>query len=77
LDVDAPDFEKFPNFKYASSIVCEAKEGEILFLPPRWWHAVNSTGEQNFAVNYWFSPKIFLGQTGSKWLLAARYVLNI
>jgi len=76
LDVDAPDMEKYPNFKYAHSVICEAKAGNILFLPPRWWHAVNSTGDQNFAINYWFSPKLGYGTLG-RWVTAARYVLDI
>ena len=29
------------------------RRGECLFIPKGWWHAVNSSGKLNIAINYW------------------------
>jgi len=45
-----------PQVARASPHVCELREGEALFLPKGWHHAVISTAQQrrNVAVNLWF-----------------------
>jgi len=72
IDVDAVDTETYPKFLLAKPTVCVASPGQILFVPPRWWHAVNSTDNPNFAVNFWFNPKNAPVSAG-KWVNAIRY----
>ena len=31
----------------------ELHPGDMLFLPPMWWHAMKSTS-QSFSVSFWF-----------------------
>ena len=49
-----------PKVKSAQPMVCELNEGEALFMPTGWHHAVIShTPEgraRNIAVNTWYDP---------------------
>jgi len=60
IDIEAPNFEKFPLFLFApESMDCTINEGEVLFLPAFWWHEVKSSPDisgRNIAVNFWYSP---------------------
>jgi len=38
VDVEAPDYERFPLFKRATPLEVLLAPGEILFIPVRWWH---------------------------------------
>jgi len=38
MDVDNPDFEKYPAFKNARGWVTTLEHGETLFIPSRFWH---------------------------------------
>jgi len=51
-----------PTVEKASPTVCELREGDALFLPKGWHHAVISAaeGRRNIAVNTWYDLK---GQT--------------
>jgi len=56
VDLDNPDYVKFPLLKNADSFrtECLVSEGEILFIPPHWWHQVKSVG-RNVALNVWYN----------------------
>ena len=48
-------------FSSAKSVVCEVKEGEMLYLPASWFHEVISfSGSEpqqgHMAFNYWMHP---------------------
>lgn len=62
INVDNPDFEKFPNFQKARYSECIIEAGEILFIPVFWWHQVysleNPNNELNISVNFWYKPPI-------------------
>jgi hypothetical protein len=60
VDVDAPDFEKFPLFRHATAYECTLEPGELLFIPHRWWHHVVSL-EKTITVNYNFFNRVNLG----------------
>lgn len=45
---------QFPEFRRAKYVECVLKEGEMLFLPPRYWHFVESLST-SFSVSFWWS----------------------
>jgi hypothetical protein len=51
-----PDFERFPKFRDALSAAQTAvvSAGDAVFIPPLWWHHVESLDEFNVLVNYWW-----------------------
>ena len=40
IDMDNPDFEKFPALKYAQGIQCDMKHGDALYMPSGYWHYI-------------------------------------
>lgn len=51
-----PDFERFPKFRtaLAAARTAELSPGDALFIPPLWWHHVESLEPLNMLVNYWW-----------------------
>jgi ribosomal protein L16 Arg81 hydroxylase len=60
VNLDAPDFEKFPLFRNATVYECTLKPGELLFIPSRWWHHVVNL-EKSLTVNYNFFNRTNFG----------------
>uniref|UniRef100_A0A8C4KRV0 JmjC domain-containing protein 5 n=1 Tax=Dromaius novaehollandiae TaxID=8790 RepID=A0A8C4KRV0_DRONO len=54
VDVEDPDFIKFPNFRNAASQSCILMPGQILFIPVKYWHYVRSL-DISFSVSFWWS----------------------
>ncbi|GJI95711.1 cupin [Duganella caerulea] len=56
VDFRAPDYERHPRFKQAmeAALVADLLPGDALFIPPLWWHHVQSNGILNMMVNYWW-----------------------
>jgi Cupin-like domain len=52
-----PDWEKFPRYRDAISKlqVAVLEPGNMLVVPPHWWHHVESFG-LNIMINNWFIP---------------------
>jgi hypothetical protein len=52
----APDFERFPRFReaLAAAFSAELGPGDALYIPPLWWHHVESLEPCNLLVNYWW-----------------------
>lgn len=52
-----PDFGRFPRFRQALAAAMTAMldPGDALFIPPLWWHHVESLERFNVLVNYWWS----------------------
>jgi hypothetical protein len=38
VNVEKPDYEKFPLFKQAKATIFTLEPGEFLFVPSKWWH---------------------------------------
>jgi len=57
VDLKAPDFERFPRFRTAleAAQVFELEPGDALYIPPLWWHHVESLTPFNVLVNYWWN----------------------
>jgi hypothetical protein len=51
-----PDFERYPKFReaLAAAHVAELAPGDAIFIPPLWWHHVESLESFNVLVNYWW-----------------------
>ena len=56
VQLHAPDFERFPRFGRALAAARSAElfPGDALFIPPLWWHNVESLEPLNVWVNYWW-----------------------
>ena len=56
VDFDAPDHLRFPRFAQAldTAQVARLEPGDALFIPPLWWHHVDTVGPLNMLVNYWW-----------------------
>jgi Cupin-like domain len=57
VDIDAPDFDRFPRFRDAwdAALVADLRPGDAIFIPSLWWHNVVATGSVNVLVNYWWN----------------------
>lgn len=51
-----PDLVRYPRFReaLAAAQVAELGPGDALFIPPLWWHHVESLEPFNVLVNYWW-----------------------
>ena len=57
VDFAKPDFERFPRFReaLAHARVAELAPGDAIYMPPLWWHHVQSLEPLNMLVNYWWA----------------------
>ena len=53
VDVEHPDLALFPAFATAPFVECVLDRGELLYIPPTWWHYVRSLSV-SFSVSFWF-----------------------
>ncbi|CAG9463556.1 unnamed protein product [Pedinophyceae sp. YPF-701] len=53
VDLDRPDAGEFPLLSGASFQECVIGPGEMLYVPPKWWHYVRSLSP-SFSVSYWW-----------------------
>ena len=64
-----PDFTRFPRFReaLAAAVTAELGPGDALFIPPLWWHHVESLEPFNLLVNYWWHavPGLPVGGTSA------------
>jgi hypothetical protein len=56
VQLHAPDLARFPRFRAALAAArsAELAPGDALFIPPLWWHNVESLDSLNVLVNYWW-----------------------
>jgi hypothetical protein len=59
VDLEAPDFSRFPRFAMAlaTAQMAELGPGDALFMPRHWWHHVTSRDPYNAMVNYWWGTQ--------------------
>lgn len=56
VDVEAPDFDRYPGFRDASAVRARLEAGDLLFIPAWWSHTFRHEGEFNSNVNFWWKP---------------------
>ncbi|MGL4575784.1 MAG: cupin-like domain-containing protein [Burkholderiaceae bacterium] len=78
VDLDAPDFERYPRFTHALARARQATldPGDAIYIPPLWWHHVASTQPLNLLVNYWWSTSELAAPSGMDALLHALLALR-
>lgn len=56
VPLHAPDFERFPRFREAlrAALTAELAPGDAIYIPPLWWHHVESLEAFNVLINYWW-----------------------
>jgi len=54
VDVENPDLAKFSLFSKAPYLECVLQRGEMLYIPPKFWHFVKSLSI-SFSVSFWWS----------------------
>ncbi|WOK91989.1 lysine-specific demethylase JMJ30-like isoform X1 [Canna indica] len=58
VDLDNIDYEEFPEVEDLEFIDCILEEGEILYIPPKWWHYVRSLST-SFSVSFWWNATAY------------------
>jgi hypothetical protein len=55
-----PDFARYPKFReaLAAAQTAELGPGDAIFIPPLWWHHVESLESFNVLVNYWWHDTV-------------------
>ena len=54
VQVEDPDDEKFSQFRHAKYLECVLHEGEMLYIPAKYWHYVKSLST-SYSVSFWWS----------------------
>ncbi|KAH0849473.1 hypothetical protein HID58_020451 [Brassica napus] len=54
VDLDNIDKNEFPKVVELEFMDCILEEGEMLYIPPKWWHYVRSL-TMSFSVSFWWS----------------------
>jgi hypothetical protein len=57
VNIDKPDVARFPKFADAQPYEAEIGPGDMLYIPPYWWHQVYSL-ELGISANYWWMPRL-------------------
>lgn len=53
VDPYEPDYKKWSKFEKVKGFLCYLKPGEMLFIPPKWWHHVVSLSP-SFSLSFWW-----------------------
>ena len=56
VDLTCVDLVKFSNFEHVKFIDCILEEGQMLYIPPKWWHYVQSL-MPSFSVSFWWATQ--------------------
>jgi hypothetical protein len=57
VDLEAPDYQRFPRLRLARPMVADVGPGDTLFMPGGWWHHVR-TVDHTIAVNAFFATGV-------------------
>jgi hypothetical protein len=61
--LDRPDDPRYPRLKLAlaQAQTAELRPGDAIYIPPMWWHHVESLERINALVNYWWKSRLVHG----------------
>jgi hypothetical protein len=57
VDLDTPDYDKFPLFREAMCLEADVRQGDIVFVPGFFFHQVSSLEPATISVNIFFGTK--------------------
>lgn len=58
IDVEQPDYARYPAFRDAAALEGELEAGDLLFIPVHFLHSFRHLGELNANLNYWWKPEL-------------------
>lgn len=58
VDVDHPDYTRWPRFEGVPAYEVELEAGEMLYIPSFWWHRVH-TLETSIGLAFWYGRRTF------------------
>ena len=59
VNVSDPDLDRFPKFETARATECRVEEGDVIYVPTRWWHYVESHPDEEgkaIGINFFYRP---------------------
>jgi len=54
IDIEHPDFTRFPKLRAVETLVAELEPGDAIYIPRRWWHHVRTLAVST-SVNFWWA----------------------
>lgn len=57
VDLAAPDVASFPRLRRARGWRAHLRRGDLLYIPPRYWHWARAV-QETLSVNHWFSRPV-------------------
>ncbi len=78
VELAHPDLERYPRYAEAAKVAQSAvlEEGDGIYIPFHWWHAVDSLETVNAFVNYWWNGADPSLGSGYDALLHALYAIR-
>ena len=76
VDVEEPDYDRFPLYQQATPFAVMLEPGDILFIPVRWWHHARSLSESISLNFWWFSVRSLLRMRHPYFVYKKSRVLN-
>lgn len=75
--LDRPDDPRFPRLREAldHALTAELQAGDAIYLPPLWWHHVESLRSLNALVNYWWKATTSDGRIADSGLGALTHAM--
>lgn len=58
IDVEQPDYARYPEFRSAAALEGELEAGDLLFIPVHFLHSFRHLSELNANLNYWWKPEL-------------------
>mmetsp|Transcript_107461 Transcript_107461/g.342543 ORF Transcript_107461/g.342543 Transcript_107461/m.342543 type:complete len:541 (-) Transcript_107461:81-1703(-) len=62
VDLDAPDGVRFPKWNRARGMMVDLEPGDALYIPPYWWHHVQSLSAETTSMAMWFFERFPLSE---------------
>ncbi|XP_046686991.1 bifunctional peptidase and arginyl-hydroxylase JMJD5-like [Homalodisca vitripennis] len=53
VDPEAPDYQLFPKYRDTQATLCLLSPGDMVYIPPTWWHHVRAL-DLSFSVSFWW-----------------------